>query len=202
MKDQQRRLLDNLPEAEKGLTETIFNKTEEKKLMAKTVLPVIKDVLKEEGQMTAERLGGEYSFSASAERFVQERSNDLAGQVTDTTFEGVKEEVQEGFQQGESYEQIGRRINDRYDQINKGRANTIARTEAHAAAQKGNLDGYQQMGVKVKIWTAVMDSSTRPSHQMLDGKEVMVGQKFPNGLRYPGDPQGSPSETINCRCTL
>lgn len=202
MRGQQRRLLEKLPESRKGVAENIFNKEKEKKIMARTMLPVIKEVAREEGERTAGRLGGEYSFSASAERFVQERSNNLAGQVTDTTFDGIKEEIQTGFEQGESYEQIGRRINDRYDQINTGRANTIARTEAHASAQFGNLDGYKQTGVKTKIWVAVMDSSTRPSHQLLDGKERKIGQKFPNGLRYPGDPQGPASEIVNCRCTL
>lgn len=202
MRDQQRRVLEQLPEVEKGLTETIFNKEQEKKLMAKTMLPVIKEVAKEEGQMTAERLGGEFEFNAEVERFVQERSNNLAGQVTDTTFDGIKSEIQAGFEAGESYDGIASRITDRYDQINTGRANTIARTEAHAAAQRGNLSGYKQTGVKTKIWVAVMDLRTRPSHQLLDGKETMVGQPFPNGLMYPGDPSGPPSEIVNCRCTL
>ena len=78
----------------------------------------------------------------------------------------------------------------------------IARTEAHTAAQHGNFDGYGQTGVKTKIWTAVMDPATRPSHQMLDGEEVMYKQKFSNGLMYPGDPNGPAREIINCRCSI
>jgi hypothetical protein len=29
---------------------------------------------------------------------------------------------------------------------------------------------------------------------------VEIGQPFANGLRWPHDPGGDPSEVINCRC--
>lgn len=42
----------------------------------------------------------------------------------------------------------------------------------------------------------------RDSHAHLDGVQVEYNEKFPNGLMYPADPQGQPSEVYNCRCTL
>lgn len=42
----------------------------------------------------------------------------------------------------------------------------------------------------------------RDSHAHLDGVQVEYNEKFPNGLMYPADPQGAPSEVYNCRCTL
>lgn len=42
----------------------------------------------------------------------------------------------------------------------------------------------------------------RDSHAHLDGIQVEYNEKFPNGLMYPADPQGAPSEVYNCRCTL
>jgi len=202
MRKQQKRILQRLPEERKSLGDTIFNKAEEKRLMAETMLPTLKEVLKDEGKEVAERLGSEYTLSAGANRFLQERSNNLAGQITNTTFDSIKQEVQEGFEQGESYDEIGNRISNRYDQINKGRANTIARTEAHAAAQQGNMDGYKQTNVRTKIWVAVMDAQTRPNHASVDGEEVRMGRTFANGLRYPGDPQGLAKQIVNCRCTI
>lgn len=42
----------------------------------------------------------------------------------------------------------------------------------------------------------------RDSNAHLDGVQVEYNEKFPNGLMYPADPQGQPSEVYNCRCTL
>ena len=53
-----------------------------------------------------------------------------------------------------------------------------------------------------KRWVATLDSRTRPSHRALDGKVIGVGGRFPNGCRYPGDPQGPAWGVWNCRCTL
>ena len=59
------------------------------------------------------------------------------------------------------------------------------------------------MGIKVrKEWLATIDGRTRHSHAMLDGKVVDKDKKFENGCMFPGDPNGSPEETYNCRCTL
>ena len=61
----------------------------------------------------------------------------------------------------------------------------------------------QGMGIKCKkTWLATLDSRTRDTHQHLDGKTVGVDEKFDNGLLFPGDPNGTPGEVYNCRCTL
>ena len=51
-------------------------------------------------------------------------------------------------------------------------------------------------------WLATLDGRTRDSHRELDGKKIKVGGTFPNGCKFPGDPNGKPSETRGCRCTL
>lgn len=53
-----------------------------------------------------------------------------------------------------------------------------------------------------KQWLATLDSRTRHSHAMLDGKTVDNQEPFSNGCMFPGDPQGPPQEVYNCRCTL
>jgi uncharacterized protein with gpF-like domain len=49
---------------------------------------------------------------------------------------------------------------------------------------------------------ATLDSRTRDSHRLMDGETVGVNEEFSNGLMYPGDPSGDPSEVYNCRCTV
>lgn len=56
---------------------------------------------------------------------------------------------------------------------------------------------------ETEIWVTVGDEKVRPSHVAadFDPKEDFgweVGGEF---LRFPGDPQGSPANIINCRCS-
>lgn len=81
-----------------------------------------------------------------------------------------------------------------------------ARTAITSAHSLGKLKGYERaadMGIDVKKqWLATLDSRTRGSHRHLDGEVVELDAEFSNGLKYPGDTDGSASEVYNCRCTL
>jgi hypothetical protein len=58
-------------------------------------------------------------------------------------------------------------------------------------------------GIEVfKVWDAILDRKTRPSHARIDGDVVPMDGKFDNGLSFPRDPTGSAKETVNCRCDL
>jgi len=50
-------------------------------------------------------------------------------------------------------------------------------------------------------WVSYIDDKTRDSHIELNGQIIRIGDRFSNGLRYPGDRDGTPiEEWINCRC--
>lgn len=54
-----------------------------------------------------------------------------------------------------------------------------------------------------KIWTAILDSKTRPEHAAADYQKVGINDSFVVGgesLKYPRDPSGSAGNVINCRC--
>ena len=53
-----------------------------------------------------------------------------------------------------------------------------------------------------KEWICTHDDRTRQSHLNLDGVRVGINEEFPNGCKYPGDPDGAPAEVYNCRCTM
>lgn len=77
-----------------------------------------------------------------------------------------------------------------------------ARTMTTAAENAGRVAGYyraQSMGIKLKKqWMATLDGRTRHSHRLLDGETAKIENRFSNGLRYPGDPNGAPAEIYNC----
>ena len=54
-----------------------------------------------------------------------------------------------------------------------------------------------------KQWIATGDGRTRLSHLIAHGQVVLVNKPFivaGEKLMYPGDPKGSASNTIQCRC--
>lgn len=111
----------------------------------------------------------------------------------------------QGILQGESMDKIARRILPIVDS-NQAAAIRSARTMVTQAENKGRLDSYhelQEMGTIVKKrWIATADERTRESHLEMDGEEVDLDETFSNGLQYPADPDGDPSEVYNCRCSM
>jgi hypothetical protein len=92
------------------------------------------------------------------------------------------------------------------------RAETIARSETLRAlhqAQEDALDQAVQAGLKTETvtmtWRSAHDLRVRDAHQELDGQSIARGGVFQSSLgpiRFPGDPNASIANTINCRCYL
>lgn len=113
--------------------------------------------------------------------------------------------ITQGILQGESIDMISKRLQGVSD-MNRKAATRNARTAVTGAQNAGRVDSYrhaEEHGIQlVQEWIATLDSRTRHSHAILDGEQRKVGEKFSNGLMYPGDPNGAPSEVYCCRCTL
>lgn len=89
----------------------------------------------------------------------------------------------------------------------ESRAYTIARTELGTAANTGHQRGAQQVAddydlILDKVWASSLDDRVRDSHAAIHGETVPMDALFSNGLEYPGDPNGSAEEVVNCRCTV
>lgn len=113
--------------------------------------------------------------------------------------------VMQGILQGESIPQIANRIQ-QSTYANHRKAIMYARTAMTGAENAGREGAYQRAidkGIKMRqTWVATLDGRTRHEHRLMDGVTVDVGELFPNGLEYPGDPRGDPAQVYNCRCTL
>lgn len=116
----------------------------------------------------------------------------------------IENELLQGILQGESIDSISNRLK-RVQNMNQGAVVRYARTMTTSAENGGRMRGYeraQKMGLDIEhSWLATLDSITRDSHRHVDGETVPIGEKFSNGCRYPGDPEGDPGEIYNCRCT-
>lgn len=126
-------------------------------------------------------------------------------------YKKVNNAITQGIIQGERLDQITDRLATELCAQNMNTMKTFARTGMTQAQNAGRFQ--RQMDAKklginlVKEWMATLDGRTRDSHRHLDGEQIKVGdkwhpQKFSNGCRYPGDPEGPAREVYNCRCTL
>lgn len=108
--------------------------------------------------------------------------------------------------QGESLEKMAHRISETVSVRDASTALRYARTALTGAQNAGREDAFkraEQLGIPmVQQWSATLDNHTRSSHRMLDGETREVGERFSNGCRFPGDPEGDAEEIWNCRCRL
>ncbi|MEA3464289.1 MAG: phage minor head protein, partial [Patescibacteria group bacterium] len=187
----------------KGLADEVFNEKMEIKIGIDKLKPFLETYLIEAGMETIEFIGSEYEFNISGEiiSWLDKKTEIFLRSVNKTTFKELKKQFEESLANNEDRRKLIRRIKKTYGNINKTRAGTIARTEVQGITQKGTFEGYKQAMMPIKIWVAVMDSSTRDSHAYLDGEERPIDMPFSNGLMYPGA-DGPASEVINCRCKI
>lgn len=91
----------------------------------------------------------------------------------------------------------------------KARALGIARTEGTRANSMGKersaSDWANETGTELwKLWVHGGSREPRPEHIVLGTRPpIPKYHKFqPVNLEYPGDPSGTPEQTINCSCTV
>lgn len=151
------------------------------------------------------------SFDVSAPwvaDFIEARANQLAGFVTDTTYEGIQAALNDGVAKGESIDDLADRIRTLFDQTYANRAETVARTEVISAYNGAGVLGATQLPADVvagQEWIATRDGRTREEHADADGQIVGIGTAFSvagTQMAYPGDPNGGAGNTVNCRCTI
>jgi uncharacterized protein with gpF-like domain len=126
--------------------------------------------------------------------------------VSEGTRASIVDGVRRGYEDGLGQAGIGALILENVPSISVRRANMIARTETHGAANAGADAAIREEGLEYRReWMAGSDARTRDSHRRADGQDVGADEPFSVGgtrLMYPGDPGGRASETINCRCAV
>lgn len=146
------------------------------------------------------------TFNELFAAFIQDFGLDKAKGINDTTKERLRKDIETGLREGESIDDIMKRIMYTFDIAKKSRARNIARTETHNATVAGTFIDYQAAGIQEKEWMATPDDRTRDWHADMDGQVVGIDEMFISGLgnqlEFPGDPNAPAEEVCNCRCVL
>lgn len=209
LKNQKYRIVSDLKDQnikafkKKDLISELFNHDLEIKLGLKELLPILKSISQKAGWDASKRINSRgYTYTSDQDKTLTKRAEFFLKEINKTTFNKLNNVVADNIKEGKGREDLIKNIEDTFDNISKGRANTIARTEVHTAMNEGTANAYKQGGMTLKTWVAVLDDATRDSHAMLDGEERPLNMAFSNGLMYPGDPNGDAEETCNCRCVI
>lgn len=127
-------------------------------------------------------------------------------QISRTTANQIKSVINQGVDEGLSERDISRRIRERAPSISASRAQTIARTETHAASNYAVMEAFRSTEIEARReWVSATDERTREDHLEANGQIVGLNEPFNIGgeeLMYPGDPSGSGEQVINCRCAV
>lgn len=121
----------------------------------------------------------------------------------------VNNAVTQGIIQGQSVEQIMKRLAIDLCLQNESKMRMFARTAINEAENRGRqqqMNDAAKMGiVQLKQWIATLDGRTRDAHRHLDGDEVPYDKPFKSDLgdiMFPSDPSAHPANVYNCRCRM
>ena len=141
-----------------------------------------------------------FAVDSPATRLAIATQENLIRGVLELDFANLRASLSEGIFNGESSDQIAQRVAQVLG-TSEIRSQRIARTESIRALNQG--DFLETTASEVVIgheWSTLLDGRERASHGGIHGSRIAKGGLFPNGLRFPLDPSGDPSEVVNCRC--
>lgn len=137
-------------------------------------------------------------FVAGHVESIRNRVMDAVGRVFRRSTEAVQDDEPEELD--DVFDPLDPEWESAADTVGQTQATSALNAAVSGAAAKASVD--RTMSVE---WVAILDSHTRLAHAEADGQRQPLGTPFSVGgeeLRYPGDPQGSPDNVINCRCRL
>lgn len=113
--------------------------------------------------------------------------------------------IMQGIDRGKSVQQIAKDVEAVAQSGYKSAlryARTMTTSAENYATYQSMLQASENGIVVTKMWIATLDMRTRHTHAILDREKQALTDRFSNGLLFPGDKNGNPSEWWNCRCSM
>lgn len=152
--------------------------------------------------------------------FVEQYGTQKVTRIFETTRTQLLRMIQAGIQDGKGIEAMVSDIREAIPELSRTRAHIIARTETHGASRHASQAVARTARFPLnKTWLIVRDARTRDfgeadgeddefNHRQMDGVTIPLSQPYfvptvygtREPLMFPGDPNGSAGNIINCRC--
>lgn len=172
------------------------------------IMSVFEFILATQGEAALVALGLKLEYDlnrANAAEFVRRHAERALTNTTETTKAALREKLAEVTGKGGGLSEAAAVVHEVFDN-RRANALTIARTETAPAFNYATWTAWVQSEVVTgKKWVTIMDGHARKPHEEADGQEVALVEHFRvdgEALLFPGDPDGSPGNVINCRCGM
>lgn len=160
-------------------------------------------------------------FERIRDMFIERYGAAKVTRIFETTRTQLLQLILKGQQDGLPADQIAASLRSAVPELSALRAHTIARTETHSANRFAGQEAARQSRRPLeKTWVIVADTRTRDfgeggdgvvdefSHRAMSGVTVPLNEPYfvptkfgtREPLMFPGDPNGSAGNLINCRC--
>lgn len=155
-----------------------------------------------------------FAFNDVSKRILQASVSRMAKKYTRTTLALLTTELNEGLKNGDSLDQLTKRVQGVYGLSEEYRAARVARTETFSVANDASRDAFRQSGVVKSIeWYTAEDELVCEYCGPMDGKVVSIEQSFfAKGDTVEGAEGGTmtldyekvqnPPLHANCRCEI
>jgi len=172
---------------------------------------VYANLIEPQYKRTARQIKAEIDFNAIITQWLNNNAGLRIVSVHQTLIDSIIAVIQDGYNNNLSVADITRNLQNRFGWY-KAQALRIARTETTTATNLATLLSAQDSEYELeKTWISAQDNRTRRppkspfDHLDMNGVKVDATQPFFVGgeeLEYPGDPNGTAGNIINCRCKI
>lgn len=188
--------------------DVLFDLEGAKEILGRAGGPILEDAVAKGGKRALVTTGSSAAFDLhdpAVEAMLAQAIQRFKEEIAPVRWERLRDSLNEGLRGGETMDELAARVQDVMGhEINN--APTIARTEVLPRYHEGQVAGMEQSGVVEKMeWLSAFTETSREEHMAANGQVVALDSAFEVGgeyLRYPGDPGGSASNTINCLCDV
>jgi hypothetical protein len=159
-------------------------------------------------------------FNRIVQEFIERYGARKIVAISKATEDQIRKLIARGMREGLGQQAIAKLIAEQTPVIAQIRSEVIARTETHGSSQFASQRVAEESRFPLeKVWNSVDDLRTRDfgegdavvdafSHRVMNGVRVQLHQPFvvpiktggTEALMFPGDPNGSAGNVINCRC--
>lgn len=148
------------------------------------------------------------TFAAFGQRFAADKVTLVSGNRKKELQAVLKRLMNDPEFQALNERQAQRVLRSQFTGYSRTQAMRLVRTEsitaANYAATQTADDLFGNEGYE-KEWLTSLDGRERPAHRLADGQTVGANESFTvagEKLKFPGDPNASAANRINCRCTV